>query len=339
MRTEIKPEIDHVPENCFKQYAAANYPPSSQNHRSALGRFLTGLGLPNVDEVLNRYGVRPTKNYRYDGLLGTAFIQRDINGVIRNVKEMAYKDDGHRVRDGEECEVWDARQHRYVSRKDGGYDGTERPTISLKAKRIMWQHEFVGSQCLFGEHLLPSNPDRPVMVVESEKSASIGAMIHPDRVWVATGGKYGCRLYDPGINKTLNGREVILCPDLGAEAEWESVAESMANEGIDVSILSLEDAGFVTDEDREAGLDIADYFVRVWKQEHPELVEQQSTEPSPVPKIKRANAPEIMAALSKLYPAPVVAPHPTTATQTPQGTSLNEDGGIGFFEIDLDSIN
>ena len=45
------------------------------------------------------------------------------------------------------------------------------------------------SQCLFGEHLLKTHPDKVVVLVESEKSAVIGSAIFPDYVWLATGGK------------------------------------------------------------------------------------------------------------------------------------------------------
>ena len=45
------------------------------------------------------------------------------------------------------------------------------------------------SQCLFGEHLLARYPDKPVALVESEKTAVVCASINPDCVWLATGGK------------------------------------------------------------------------------------------------------------------------------------------------------
>lgn len=45
------------------------------------------------------------------------------------------------------------------------------------------------SQCLFGEHLLAKYPDKPVALVESEKTAVVCACTNPDCVWLATGGK------------------------------------------------------------------------------------------------------------------------------------------------------
>jgi len=332
MNTEIKPEIDHVTDEALKQYASTNLLPLSQSYRSAMGRFLAGIDSERAQEVMARYDVRPTRNYRHNGLLGAAFIQRDIEGNVRNVKEMAYKEDGHRVRDGEECEIWDARQRRYVSRSEG-YDGGERPTTSLKAKRIMWRNEFVGTQCFFGEHLLRTNPDSPVLVVESEKSALVVAMMEPDSMSIATGGKYGCRLYDPEVNKVLKGREVILCPDLGAEAEWESAAEEMANAGIDVSIFSLDEAGFVTEEDRENGLDVADYLLRAWRLEHPEPSAQQTMPPTST--VKRASLTGISTMLSTLSESPAtVVPDPPTAQEATEGQA-----SAGWAEIDLSLID
>lgn len=45
------------------------------------------------------------------------------------------------------------------------------------------------TQCLFGEHLLPLYPDKPVALVESEKTAVICSGLMPRFLWRATGGK------------------------------------------------------------------------------------------------------------------------------------------------------
>ena len=51
--------------------------------------------------------------------------------------------------------------------------------------------DFVLSQCLFGEHILHSDPiDNVVAIVESEKSALLGSLVYPQYTWLATGGKY-----------------------------------------------------------------------------------------------------------------------------------------------------
>ncbi|MBK8366270.1 MAG: hypothetical protein IPL10_02345 [Bacteroidetes bacterium] len=59
---------------------------------------------------------------------------------------------------------------------------------------INWVHNVLGipneniNKCLFGEHLLDEFPDKPVAIVESEKTAIIASICLPDFIWMATGG-------------------------------------------------------------------------------------------------------------------------------------------------------
>lgn len=107
--------------------------------------------------------------------------------------------------------------------------------------------------CLFGLDLAASS-SKPVAVVESEKSAIIGAGFVPGFIWTATGGKgtLSRKMLEP-----LQGRRVVLFPDLGAFDDWTEKAAGWP--GVEVSEL-LE--GRATAEDRAAGLDVADYLLR-----------------------------------------------------------------------------
>ena len=77
-------------------------------------------------------------------------------------------------------------------------------------------------QCFFGEHLLSDTSStissNPVAIVESEKTALIAAHFIPDFTWLATGGTHGC--FNREAIQVLEGREVILFPDLKATDEW-----------------------------------------------------------------------------------------------------------------------
>ena len=71
------------------------------------------------------------------------------------------------------------------------------------------------TQCLFGEHLLKEHPEKPVALVESEKTAVICAGIMPKYVWLATGGK-SC------VNDrllVLSGHKVVAFPDVDGYQE------------------------------------------------------------------------------------------------------------------------
>ncbi len=68
---------------------------------------------------------------------------------------------------------------------------------------------------LFGEVLLSIYPNKMVALVESEKTAIIASVYFPDFIWIATGGSDGCKWTQRGVCKVLEGRSVILYPDLG----------------------------------------------------------------------------------------------------------------------------
>lgn len=132
----------------------------------------------------------------YDG--GCVFLQIDHDGNVRAGKIIRYKD-GHRVKDGIPV--------RWLH-KDTHYK--------------QFVHGDTLKQCLFGEHLLPTRPDAPVAVVESEKTALLMSQIRPEYVWLATGGS--CGLQNPEKNRVLDGRDVTLFPDNGMYLKWRQIA-------------------------------------------------------------------------------------------------------------------
>jgi hypothetical protein len=91
---------------------------------------------------------------------------------------------------------------------------------------IYWLHKklYAGyylSQCLFGEHLLHTHPNKPVAIVESEKTAIIAAHHLPQYIWLATG---GLNNLNADKCKILTGRKVMLYPDVSAHATWQQKA-------------------------------------------------------------------------------------------------------------------
>lgn len=76
----------------------------------------------------------------------------------------------------------------------------------------MLPREWELSQCLFGEHLLKKYPDKPVGMVEAEKTALICSALMPQLVWVAVGGKG--QLGDKV--EVLYGRTIVAFPDSDA---------------------------------------------------------------------------------------------------------------------------
>ncbi|TVL98843.1 MAG: hypothetical protein CV087_20170, partial [Candidatus Brocadia sp. WS118] len=119
------------------------------------------------------------------------------------------------------------------------------------------------SQCFFGEHQLKHEPkDKPVAIVESEKTAIIAAAYLPQFIWVATGGENGCKWKEFTVCKILLGRKVILFPDLGkAFRKWQTGADTLRQYGINVTVSDLLERK-AANTDRQNGLDLADYLTR-----------------------------------------------------------------------------
>lgn len=126
--------------------------------------------------------------------------QIDRDGVVRTGKVMKYLADGHRDKSDTFPVTW-AHKHRRL--KD-----------QFKGEEL--------KQCLFGEHLLTRYPEKPVALVESEKTAVIMSRVFPEHLWLATGGSQGIK-----SNERLTplfGRKVILIPDDGQYYSWLKVA-------------------------------------------------------------------------------------------------------------------
>lgn len=159
----------------------------------------------------------------------TIFWQMDYYDNCRTGKVMRYKPDGHR--DHDRFGTW--------KHKEEGKD-------------------FNMEQCLFGLNLVGfdsrHSTHKPVIIVESEKTALYGHVFMPEYLWVATG---GCGGLSREKCKELFGRgKVISLPDLGMTDKWEQKSKEL---GIQVSRFLEEKA---TAEDREKGLDIADFIER-----------------------------------------------------------------------------
>ena len=129
------------------------------------------------------------------------FFQMDTENEIHAAKLIPYKADGHRDHS--------AKFPAYFLHKD---------------KRFA--HYITGSdlqQVFFGCHLLPLYPDKPVCVVESEKTAlAMSVFDHGTHLWLATGGSQ--MIKDRDRCEMLAGRDVTLYPDQGQYDQWSAVA-------------------------------------------------------------------------------------------------------------------
>lgn len=158
------------------------------------------------------------------------FWQHDLHGNCRSGKYIKYLKDGHR--DKQSVTTWE------------------------HAKKKLGQPVYIDfnlKQSFFGEHILANDQTKPVAIVESEKTAIIANVLHDGYIWLACGSKNGLSDYKM---KALKDRKVVLFPDLGAYSEWYEKAIKF-NVGIS-DILEKR----ALPEDRENGLDLADFLLR-----------------------------------------------------------------------------
>lgn len=214
-----------------------------------LYRYLvTVAGKEKTDRLFNLYKVGTSKMWHG----ATVFWQIDAKGNVRAGKIM-------------------------------GYDATTGHRTKVPFNQVSWVHsvrkipDFHMKQCLFGEHLLAdaSSSARTVGIVESEKTALVAALFIPDLIWLGTGGMHGS--FNNEAMQVLSGREVVLFPDLKATYEWQRKAgmlQSICKSAICSDLLEE----MATDEQREAGLDIADFLLM---EDTPQMILQKMIQRNP----------------------------------------------------------
>jgi hypothetical protein len=143
------------------------------------------------------------------------------------------------------------RSGKYIKYQANGHrDKSQNTTWHHKGKG--YTNEFNLVQCFFGEHLILDDVRKPIAIVESEKTAVIASLFMPKYIWLAACSKYGL---NERKCEVLRNRSVTLFPDLGCYAEWGEVARKY---GFNISDHIEKIA---TDEQREKGLDLADFLI------------------------------------------------------------------------------
>ena len=112
-----------------------------------------------------------------------------------DIKDVTKAIELYNLGDTEEGKVifWQVdREKRVRTGKAMQYD----PITGKRTKEVNWMHEkgFNFKQCLYGLHLIDKN--KPIAVVESEKTAVIASIVIPNYTWMSTGGKQNTKLID-----------------------------------------------------------------------------------------------------------------------------------------------
>lgn len=192
-----------------------------QKHEDNFSKFIINLFGEQGRKSLDLYKVGCANRF---GGNSTIFFQEDLNGKVRSGKIIKYDKYGSRIK----------KPYNHVS----------------------WLHsklkDFELKQCLFGEHLL-KDKTKTVIVVESEKTAVLGSIVYPNKIWVSCGMLHGLSEYKIGI---LRDRETIFIPDKGkAFLVWKKKIEESLE-------IKWKISTFVEEcEELVEGDDIGDYII------------------------------------------------------------------------------
>lgn len=210
-------------ENCFAHYLVVLF------------------GNDIADALISRFAIGTSKRWKGANI----FWQIDAKGRPRQAKIMLYNPmTGRRLKENDTPEKGRAKVFfagKSLMRKSGNDDPNLR-------------------QCFYGEHQLTAETGKTVCIVESEKTAILMTVIMPENLWIATGGKNGCKWSDIEVFLPLKDRRVFLCPDLGCFDDWNSKAEKLRGLGFDVSCSSVL-KNLASNTDKQRGYDLADYYI------------------------------------------------------------------------------
>ncbi|MCD8302604.1 MAG: DUF6371 domain-containing protein [Prevotellaceae bacterium] len=215
--------------------------------------FIRRFGREKALEVFHLYNVGPSTRWLHEGGCATAFPQINTEGKVCQVKVIAYNaKTGHRLHEEDTTQMWSQKQGKYFKEQ-----GNQK--VWFAGKTLLGDQEAHLCQTYFGAHLLPTDTEARVCLCESEKTAMV-AHLYIRGIWLATGGKNGCRWTEPEVAAVLRGRKVVLYPDLGCMEAWAEGAAKLRSQGITVQVSRfLEERA--TPEERSRGLDIADFLL------------------------------------------------------------------------------
>ena len=134
---------------------------------------------------------------------------------------------------------------------------------SVLKKRGELPESFNMQLCLFGELQLQlsKNTNKPVLIVEGEKTAVIASILMPQFIWMAAGalGWLNIEKLSP-----LKERDIVLYPDTSEQStafeKWSKIAADAKVKGYRISVSGLLETKCSTKQ-KEQGYDIADYLM------------------------------------------------------------------------------
>ena len=237
----LKHTLSHYEKNTFIQNLLSNTPYP----------FL----IEDIEDVISMYYLGTIKKEYRAGALTIPFI--DIENNIRAIQVKQFDNDNHT-----------AGTDFLHSMLEKHYIKNNKPlphwlkSYSLAQKKV---------SCLFGEHLLGRYPTNTIALVEAPKTAIYGSLyfgspMSPNNLlWLAV---YNKSSFSLDKIKALQGRKIIIFPDLSKNGvtynEWYSKAKEFEQKLAGTKFIFsdlLEQSASLSD--KEKGLDLADYLIKL----------------------------------------------------------------------------
>ena len=176
----------------------------------------------NVIQTCNTLGLKcNTKSKNIDNELVILFlVYRKENNLLSYLRTKYSNDEVDGVKKmyylGTNEKLWTVF---WLINKDGNAQKAKVVYYTVNGKRtnyfkVPYKNEDGYFSCLFGEHLLKNNT-KPIILVESEKTALVASIVLPHYTWLAYGGING--LTESKMN-VLSGNTVIIIPDISSRA-------------------------------------------------------------------------------------------------------------------------
>jgi len=199
-----------------------------------------------VEWATEEYRIGCYALWNYDDF--TVFPNIDYQGRVCNLKVQHYDTNPASPRFGH-----DSIGQSYMLGSMWLDDGKLKIEEGRKKEDVVFRND-----SLFGEHLLARYPNSPVALVESPKNAIFGALVFPEKVWVAAGNKHNLKR---SVLLPLQGRNVYVYPDRDAITLWTDKLRGMK----DLANFVVSDFCLRHAPEDQLKFDIADYLEQKWQ--------------------------------------------------------------------------
>ncbi len=259
--------------------------------QNLLSRVPFPFEVKDIEQVISQYNLGTVCNGYRKGAITFPFIDKAAN--IRTVQVKQFNETNHTIG----TDFLHSIIEKHLTKRNEPLPGW------LEAYK---RNEKTVS-CLFGEHLLNRYPLNPVAIVEAPKTAVYGTLYfgfpeQPENLlWLAV---YNLSSLSLEKCKALQGRDVVLFPDLSKDGKafelWSSKANEFSNRLPDTQfkVSDLLETLAPT-ELRQYGADIADVLIKQdWRKFRiAEVIQEQHhsiTDPVPVPKSEKGENSEAL---------------------------------------------